>query len=62
MGENSQPQQQNNQNKVVEFERKEIFSGPIPHPAIIERYEKIYPGPQKRFLTNGKAKLNIVTV
>ncbi len=39
-------QQQNNH--VVEYEKQEMFSGPVPHPEIIERYEKIYPGAAKQ--------------
>lgn len=48
MSENNQSQQQNNQNKIVEIKKSEMFSGPVPHPAIIEQYEKIYPGAAKK--------------
>lgn len=38
----------NNKNgQIVHLEQAEIFSGPVPHPEIIERYEKIYPGAAK---------------
>ncbi|MDO8430449.1 MAG: DUF2335 domain-containing protein [Candidatus Taylorbacteria bacterium] len=42
-------QQLNNSNsgKMVGFERTEVFSGPVPTPEVIERYEKIYPGAAK---------------
>jgi len=33
--------------KLVSIEKRETFAGPIPHPEIIERYERIYPGAAK---------------
>lgn len=38
---------QNNGGQIVHVEKSEMFSGPIPHPEIIERYEKIYQGAAK---------------
>ena len=32
---------------MVTFEKSQMFSGPVPHPEIVERYEKIYPGAAK---------------
>ena len=52
---------QNNQNKSqlhngnmtgVGLSKTETFSGPIPHPAIIEKYESIYPGAAKIIFEN----------
>ena len=52
---------QNNQNKSqlhngnmvgVELSKTETFYGPIPHPAIIEKYESIYPGAAKIIFEN----------
>jgi uncharacterized membrane protein len=37
----------NKSGKIVQIEKSEMFSGPVPHPEIIERYEKIYPGAAK---------------
>ncbi|WP_395345560.1 DUF2335 domain-containing protein [Levilactobacillus parabrevis] len=31
----------------------EMYSGPIPHPAILEGYEKLYPGAAKEIIENG---------
>ena len=33
--------------QMVSFRKEETFAGPIPHPEIIEKYEKIYPGAAK---------------
>ena len=42
-------QNQNNkpQHNNVVMQKAEMFSGPVPHPEIIEKYEKIYPGAAK---------------
>ena len=32
---------------LIKYEKSEMFAGPVPHPEIIERYEKIYPGAAK---------------
>ncbi len=46
---NRQFQQPNNHNhNVLIAQKAEMFSGPVPHPEIIERYEKIYPGAAKQ--------------
>ncbi len=37
----------NDSNKIIGFAKTEIFSGPVPTPEVIERYEKIYPGAAK---------------
>ena len=44
---NQQLHDSNNPNNIVGFSRTELFSGPVPTPEIIERYEKIYPGAAK---------------
>ncbi len=45
---NNQPNLPNNKNgHIIKVEKSEMFSGPVPHPEIIERYEKIYPGAAK---------------
>lgn len=31
----------------------EMYSGPIPHPDILEKYEKLYPGAAKSIIDNG---------
>lgn len=45
----NKPQSQSslsNNNQIV-IQKGEMFSGPVPPPEIIERYEKIYPGAAK---------------
>ena len=32
---------------MVGFQKSEMFAGPVPHPEIVEKYEKIYPGATK---------------
>lgn len=41
-------QQNNNRKDLLCVQKSEMFSGPVPHPEIIERYEKIYPGAAKQ--------------
>ncbi len=43
----SQNNQQKN-NHTLSIQKAEVFSGPVPHPEIIEKYEKIYPGSAKQ--------------
>ncbi len=45
---NNQNKLQQQNNHSVTFQKSEMFSGPVPHPEIIERYEKIYPGAAKQ--------------
>ena len=40
-----------NGTQIIQVEKSEMFSGPVPHPEIIERYEKIYPGAAKLIFT-----------
>lgn len=51
MNENqNKPQFHDNNDKrgqVIKFKKSEMFAGPVPHPEIIEKYEKIYPGAAK---------------
>ncbi len=54
-------QQLNNSNsgKIVGFEsRTELFSGPVPTPDVIERYEKIYPGAAKMIFEKWDSQVN----
>jgi len=49
---NSQPSQSQN-NKTVQVTRQQTqvhFSGPLPHPSILEGYEKILPGSADRII------------
>ena len=43
---NNQSEPQNK--KVIRVEKTEMFAGPVPHPEIVEKYEKIYPGAAKK--------------
>lgn len=45
---NEQNKLQQNNHHTVSVQKSEMFSGPVPHPEIIERYEKIYPGAAKQ--------------
>ena len=49
MNEKQKPQVNNttHNGQMVSFQKEETFAGPIPHPEIIEKYEKIYPGAAK---------------
>lgn len=42
---NSLPKQQN---KSQEMMVQEVFSGPLPHPSILEKYEQVVPGAAER--------------
>lgn len=42
-----QPSENNKKEQLIQYKKAEMFSGPIPHPEIIERYEKILPGAAK---------------
>ena len=48
MGNKNNQLQQSNNNRILLQQKEEMFSGPVPHPEIIERYEKIYPGAAKQ--------------
>ncbi len=37
----------NQENHLVNVRKSEVFCGPVPHPEILERYEKVYPGAAK---------------
>lgn len=45
----NKPQSQGNlnNNHQIVIQKGEMFSGPVPPPEIIERYEKVYPGAAK---------------
>jgi uncharacterized membrane protein len=50
MTENKKPQINNPQNGegyMISHQKMESFVGPVPHPEIVEKYEKIYPGAAK---------------
>ena len=34
--------------QVLQIQKAEMFSGPVPPPEIIEKYERIYPGAKQR--------------
>ncbi len=42
---------------VVGFQKSEAFSGPVPHPEIIEKYEQIYPGAAKMIFEKWDAQV-----
>lgn len=44
--------------KVAAVVRREEFSGPIPHPSILEGYEKILPGSADRILRMAEAQVS----
>ena len=54
MSQNNQGKSQLRNGNVVGvgLSKPETFSGPIPHPAIIEKYESIYPGAAKIIFEN----------
>lgn len=54
MNENLNEQLQNNdgEKRQVIVHKEEMFVGPVPHPEIIEKYEKIYPGAAKIIFEN----------
>ncbi|MDO8505026.1 MAG: DUF2335 domain-containing protein [bacterium] len=50
----NKPQQNSNSDKqaLIFAQKAEMFSGPIPQPEIIEKYEKILPGAAKEIFGN----------
>ena len=47
----SKLQKQNDEGQIAVFQKQE-FSGPVPHPEIVEKYEKILPGAAKNIFEN----------
>ena len=37
-----------NERRMIQLEKRETFEGPVPHPDIIEKYERILPGAAER--------------
>ena len=42
----------NNNGQIVRLQKSETFSGPVPPPEVIEKYERILPGAAERIFTN----------
>ncbi|MGL5123851.1 MAG: DUF2335 domain-containing protein [Fusobacteriaceae bacterium] len=44
------PNSQNNSNKKVSIHHQEAYTGPIPHPDLFEKFDKVLPGAAERIL------------
>ena len=47
-----QPQDNDGVKQQIILHKEEMFAGPVPHPEIIEKYERIYPGAAKIIFEN----------
>ena len=47
-----QPQDNDGAKQQIILHKEEMFAGPVPHPEIIDNYERIYPGAAKIIFEN----------
>ena len=45
------PSPRNSQTTSIAVESKQFFSGPLPHPQILDQYDKIVPGSAEKIIT-----------
>jgi uncharacterized membrane protein len=51
MQQNNNQIRENKNSALLHAEKRELFSGPVPPPEVIEKYEKVYPGAAKLIFT-----------